>query len=373
MNKPMPYSAIPPCAWPPQLRRLIDLRHAPIKPLEKMSVAAGWRDTTYNYYLSNVGFFVGWLQWTDRFQDTWDLHQYATPDVIGAYVEDLRVFTLSSRTIANRVDGVRAALAALSSGYPTAWLMRGINELRKELSDRRRTGERSQHTSELVSLGMELMNQAGRPGSNQRDVTKAILYRDGLMIVFLALAVPRLSPLQVMQLGQHLVPHDGSFKIQWTPQEMKEGKAYEALLPLELAKLFQRYIDEFRSVLLALARGGPAKAVPAVWVSCVGRQLSRGGIKHAIKKHTKLRFGESVFPHAFRHSAATSLALDRPDLIRVATPLLQHQSESSRNLYVLADKIDASREFGEALDRRRFRRRRRRPATNDAESADQGT
>jgi integrase len=106
-------------------------------------------------------------------------------------------------------------------------------------------------------------------------------------------------------------------------------------------------------------------------VSWHGGQLSRNAINHAIKKRTKLAFGESVFPHAFRHSAATSLALDRPDLIRIATPLLQHQSATSRELYVLADEFEASRKFGEALDLRRFGRQHRRLRTRNAVIDDQ--
>ena len=363
MPKLMPFSAVKPDAWPPQFRRLLDLRHAQTGPLELPSVASGWRETTFNLHLWNVGYFVGWLKWSDRFQGTSDLYEYATPEVIGAYVDDMRGFALSTRTIATRVDGVRAALTALSPSYPTDWLMHGINQLRDEPSDRRRTRQRSQHTARLVELGMDLMNQACRPCSNQRDVMKAILYRDGLMIVFLALAVPRLSPLSVMALEQHLVAHDGVFKISWSAQEMKEGKAFAAQLDPELSALFQRYFDGFRPILLARTQGNTSEA--AVWLSRDGGQLSRGGIRHAIKKRTKLEFGESVFPHAFRHSAATSLALDRPDLIRIATPLLQHQSATSRELYVLADEFDASQKFGQALDLRRFGQRRARKPTRN--------
>ena len=130
MPKLMPFSAVKPDAWPPQFRRLLDLRHAQSGPLELPSVASGWRETTFNLHLWNVGYFVGWLKWSGRFQDTTDLYEYATPEIIGAYVDDMRGFALSTRTIATRVDGVRAALTALSPSYPTDWLMHGINKLR---------------------------------------------------------------------------------------------------------------------------------------------------------------------------------------------------------------------------------------------------
>jgi hypothetical protein len=69
---------------------------------------------------------------------------------------------LSTRTIATAWTAC-ARLTALSPSYPTDWLMHGINKLRHEPSDRRRTRQRSQHTARLVELGMDLMNQACRP------------------------------------------------------------------------------------------------------------------------------------------------------------------------------------------------------------------
>jgi integrase/recombinase XerD len=373
MTKLVPFSAIKPDAWPPQFRRLLDLRHAPSRPLETPNVAAGWRDTTFEFHLWNVGFFTGWLNWTGRFQEAAELQEYATPEIVGAYVDDMRGFNLSTRTIANRVDGVRAALAALSPGYETDWLMCGINRLRAEPSDRRRTGQRSQHTGRIVDAGMALMNEAVRAGSNQKDVERAILYRDGLMIVFLALAVPRLACLHCMALGQHLVEHDAVFRITWSAKEMKEAQAYEARLDPELSDLFRRYLDEFRPILVAEERRSPAAAGTALWIGRFGRPLERRVMYNAIITRTAEAFGESVFPHAFRHSAASSLALDRPDLISIATPLLQHQAATSRELYILADEFAASQKFGEALDVRRFGGRRGRQSARTVKSDNHGS
>lgn len=356
MTKLVPYSAVKPEDWPPEFRRLLDLRMTPTGPLEMPSVAAGWRATTYEFHIGNVSYFAGWLAWTKRLRDGGDLRDYATSEIIGTYVDDMRGYDLSTRTIANRVDGVRAALAAISPDYRTDWLMRGINRLRLEHSDRRCTSQRSRHTADLVALGMTLMNQACLPNSNRSVVSRAIAYRDGLIIAFLALAVPRLSPLHAMDLGQHLIARGDVYQIKWSAREMKEGKAFEAHLDRELSHLFRRYVDEFRPILLA-GNAAAGKTV-AVWIARGGGQLSRKGIYRMITKRTKDDFGASVFPHSFRHSAATSLALARPDLIHLATPLLQHQAETSRDLYVLADKISVSRKFGDALNRRRFRRAR---------------
>jgi integrase len=373
MPKLLPFSALKPDAWPPQIHRLFNLRQAPAGPLAKSSVAAGWRDTTFDLHVWNVGFFLGWLKWTDRLQVATELQGYITPDIVGDYVDEMRGFKLSPRTIATRVDGVRAALTALAPGVPTDWLMCGINKLRAEPSDRRRTAQRSQHTGRIVGAGMALMNEAVRVGSNQKDVERAILYRDGLMIVFLALAVPRLACLHRMALGQHLVEHDAVFRIAWSAKEMKEAQAYEARLDPELSDLFRRYLGEFRPILVAQEPRNPGAAGTALWVGRQGRALGRRVMYEAIIKRTAEAFGDSVFPHAFRHSAASSLALDRPDLISIATPLLQHQAATSRELYILANEFAASQRFGEALDARRFGGRRGRQRIRIVKSATHGS
>jgi len=353
MPKILPFSAVEPAAWPPAFRRLHVLRKKPSGPLDKPSVAATWRTTTFNLHVWSVGYFVGWLQWSQRFKVDAELQEYVTPEIMGAYVDDMRTANMSSRTMATRVDGVRAALTALSPAVGTNWLMRGINLLRAEPSDRRRIQERSRHTFDIVEAGMSLMREATRGGSSLSALKRAILFRDGLLIVFMALAVPRRNTVHLMMLGKHLEEKGTIFKVAWSGAEMKEDRGYEAQLGLELSELIRRYLDEFRPVLLARAGRSAMEAQTAVWLGRDGRKLGYDAIYRTIIKRTEAAFGKSIFPHAFRHSAATSLALDRPDLISIATPLLQHGAEASRELYVLADKVEASRKFGDTLQKRR--------------------
>ena len=96
----------------------------------------------------------------------------STVDTVRAYVDDMRRFGLAPPTIANRIDGVRAAVSVLAPDQDTAWLMAGINRLRAEHSDRRRKRERIQHTADVVAVGMDLMRNARRsdlPSSSSRD------------------------------------------------------------------------------------------------------------------------------------------------------------------------------------------------------------
>lgn len=358
MRRLVPFSAISFQAWPPGFQRLRYLRHAKAGPFIKHNVAATWSEGTYELNVSNVSYFVGWLKWSSRLDRHAELSIWVTPEIMAAYVQDMRDAGLSPRSIANRVDGVRAALSALSPEIPTPWLMRGINMLRAEPSDRRRTQARTQHTARIVELGVSLMKQAVAEDGDATAHQRAVLYRDGLIIAFMALAVPRLKTVSLMQLGQHLVRQQDRYRIAWSAREMKERRPHEGQLGPELSELIQRYLDEFRPVLTTKSKNRKRSAQSAVWVNKHGGPLSAKGIYNLIVERTGTAFGTPMFPHAFRHSAATTLVLERPDLIRLVTPLLQHRDSSSREFYVLADNVEAGHRYGAVIAARRSKRRR---------------
>jgi integrase/recombinase XerD len=172
-------------------------------------------------------------------------------------------------------------------------------------------------------------------------------------LVFAALAVPRIGALSTMALGQHIVGSDGSYRISWSAAEMKAGQPYDARLGPELSELLDTYIAMFRPILLARRCQGQTSEEIGLWLSSFGKQLSSNRIYQVIIERTGAVFDESVFPHALRHGAATTLAVERPDLIDIVKPLLQHSDARSGEHYNLAGGIEASSRFGDALQERR--------------------
>lgn len=349
MKTLVPFSMVKPDGWPASFRRLVEARTPPPDPLAKRSKAVGWKESTYKQYVSSLGYFLGWLRWSERYQEGVELAGYVTVEIAGAYRDDMEEFGLSPPLIANRLDGIRAAVQALAPEYDTSWLMLGINRLRDMPSDRRRTRERIQHTADVVKVGTNLMRDATQMEDAQA-FKRDLQFRDGLLLVFMALAVPRINVVPKMRLGQHLIRLGDSFKIVWSKEEMKSDQPYSARLVPELSELIARYLDEFRPGLLARNHEPGAAKEMAVWLTRHGTPLSQGAIYHAIIKRTCKAFAESIFPHALRHGATTTLAVERPDLIDIATPLLQHRQSGSRQRYNLAASIEASSEYGDALD-----------------------
>lgn len=351
MTPKIPYLAIKPTAWPTSFLRFIALRTDPEDPLTA-NRTSGWRSTTFRQYVNSIGHFLGWLRWSGRYRDDLDIVQFVSVSTVRAFVEDMRQFGLAPPTIANRIDGVRAALSALAPEQDTKWLMAGINRLRAQPSDRRRKHERVQHTADVVEVGMDLMRGA-MEDEKSHPVFRAIRFRDGMILVFGALAVPRIGALRVMALGRHIAGSGESYRIAWSAAEMKAGQPYEARLGSDLSRLLDDYITRFRPILLARRLKSQGNEKQELWLSWSGRQLSYSSIYNIITQRTGAVFDKSIYPHALRHGAATTLAVERPDLIDIATPLLQHRDERSRGYYNLANGIAASTRFGDALRERR--------------------
>ena len=352
MKALIPFSMVKKDAWPAHFLRFIALRTPSDDPLAR-GRAARWRPTTFSQYVTGISYFLGWLHWSGRYRDDLEVVEYVTIDTVRAYVEDMRRFGLAPPTIANRLDGVRAALSVLASDENTSWLMAGINKLRNEQSDRRRKRERIQHTADVVAVGMGLMRGA-MADDKSHPLFRATRFRDGMILVFGALAVPRIGALSIMALGQHIVGSADSYRISWSAADMKGGQPYDARLGPELSELLDAYIGTFRPILLVRRSQGQKSKETGLWLSKFGKQLSSHGIYQVITKRTGAVFDEPVFPHALRHGAATTLAVERPDLIDIVKPLLQHGDERSREHYNLAGGIAASTKFGDTLQERRI-------------------
>ena len=349
----IPYSRLPLEDWPAAVLPLLEFRQKPVKRFGRKSRSANWRQGTADLYITGTAYFLGWLRYTDRLEASLPFNAYLIEDVLGAYVEDMQGYGLSSRTIANRLDAVRAATQVLHPGIDSRWIMDAVIRLRDEPSDRRRTRQRMQPTGVMVDLGMTLIRQAMRPDSDLSQFWRAILFRDGLLLVFTSLVVPRLHPLAIMTINQHLVRAGDVYDLHWSADEMKENRPYDGRMGTELSALFTLYLSDFRPI-LADRRAPGTEPTNAVWLSRFGTPLSESGIYEAFISRTEAAFGESVFPHACRHGAATTLAMERPDLIEIITPLLQHRSESCREIYDMAESFEVGEEFGATLDASRF-------------------
>ena len=99
-----------------------------------------------------------------------------------------------------------------------------------------------------------------------------------------------------------------------------------------------------------------------MWVSKDGSPLTEIAFYFRIKKRTEAAFGRSVNPHLFRHSAATTIAIERPEQVQMASAVLDHKLPlTTERHYNLAQTINAANRYHEELAKLRRRLRRKGP------------
>ena len=117
-----------------------------------------------------------------------------------------------------------------------------------------------------------------------------------------------------------------------------------------LVPYLEHYLTNVRSVLLQ----GKAPAVgqeALLWYTTNGRALSARRFHQCLCEHTKAAFDCSVNPHLFRDCAATTIALDNPEHVRVAAQVLGHASfATTERHYRMSRSAEATRIYQTVLD-----------------------
>jgi integrase len=264
-----------------------------------------------------------------------------TPSRTKTYVEHLESLKNGTWTILGRLKDLGAAAKVMSPNGD--W--RFINDISSRIRTRHRP-VRDKHnmklTDDLLALGLQLMNKA----KSKTGLRAAVLFRDGLLIAFLALTALRRRNLAGLRLGKNLIETNGRWTIELQEDETKTHAPHELELPDLLVEPLCVYFRKYRPVLASL-HGRWCKPVgDALWVSKDGSPMTQMAIYDRIRAHTKKAFGVPMNPHLFRDAAATIMAIADPQHIRASAPLLGHRSFSTteRN-YIQAKGFEAQRKF----------------------------
>jgi site-specific recombinase XerD len=99
-------------------------------------------------------------------------------------------------------------------------------------------------------------------------------------------------------------------------------------------------------VLAALKNRWAKPIGDALWVSSHGSPMTQMALYDQVRQRTREGLGKGVNPHLFRDAAATTLAVEDPQHVRLATPLLGHRhTGTTERHYQQAQAIEAHREF----------------------------
>ena len=187
---------------------------------------------------------------------------------------------------------------------------------------------------------------AGGPGMGMAE--RALLFRDGLLIILTALRTIRRRNLWQMTLGEHLRKAGDRWILLFDRTETKNRHPLETNFPEEHAPHLERYLDHWRPIIPG------AGSHQWVWASPKGGRLGLCNLNAVVIRHTTGKFGFHVNLHRFRHAAITTIAYHAPDQIAVSNGLLHHVSpDTAPERYNLASSFQASRTYAELIQKKR--------------------
>jgi integrase len=210
---------------------------------------------------------------------------------------------------------------------------------------------------DLLTLGHQLMDQAEQAGQDH-PWCRALLFRDGLALALLAQRPLRRANFAGLLLGQHLLQRGAGWWLQIEAQETKTHALIEVPWPEALVPALEQYLSRWRPILLgrriSWSAGAPA-AGTALWVSSRGAAMGGQALYDMTTKRTRLAFGKALNPHLFRDCAATSIAIEDPVHVRIASQVLGHRSQATTERYYnQARTVEAARQWQATLDQLRM-------------------
>jgi integrase len=315
--------------WPDLDRRLWNAALMPGDLLEDGGARSRYSD------LSNLTVVTGygrWLTWLDRqglLGSRAKPDERITPCRVRDYVTALEAVN-ATLTVLSRLQQLRAAAIVMGPQQDWSWISRIISRVQSRHRPARPKRPRLIAVTELFDLGLTLMAGTDREHVAKR---KAILYRDGLMIALLAARPLRLRNLLGLVLNDTLVRVRDLWLIQIPAADTKTKEPIELYWPEPLIAPLETYLTCHR-IVLGQGYGRWTRHIDGVlWLSANGLPMTRHTAYMRIAARTRDGLGRSINPHLFRDCAATSIAIDDPDHIGIASRLLSHRAASTAERY----------------------------------------
>jgi integrase/recombinase XerD len=284
-----------------------------------------------------------WLAWLDG--KGWLDNRVApgdriTPDRVRTYVADLEAENASGTVVARLIE-LKVMAGVMDPGRDWSWIYRIASSIRARHQPARPKRHRLVDITRLFDLGIDLMAEAENQSTRLRRF-KA--YRDGLMIALLASRPLRLRNLTGLALDRTLVRRGDTWWVQIPAAETKTKEPIELPWPEFLAPHLETYLADHRAGILALRGSGSGTARKALWLSMYGAPMNDNAIYTRIVARTREGLGQPIYPHLFRDCAATSIAINDPAHVGIASRLLAHRTGSTTERYYnQARSVEASR------------------------------
>jgi integrase len=294
---------------------------------------AGYSHFSNRAVVAGYGRWLKWLERQELLDSGLNPGHRITPSRVRAYVADLEKNN-ATQTLLNRLQELRAGAQIMAPQQNWSWINRVASTIRARHRPARPKRQRLVHSKVLFDLGLDLITRAesAKTAGRRAILQRAILHRDGLIVGVLAACQLRLGNLAGLVLDHTLVRHGTQWWIQIPAAETKNKEPIEKPWPEQLTAPLETYLACHRDVLLGLGRNSQ-RSGGALWLSFLGSRMTMAGIYGVVIARTREGLGRAINPHLFRDCAVTSLAIDDPGHIGIATRLLGHRSASTTERY----------------------------------------
>lgn len=328
--------------WPEQDRAAWDALFAKGSILDGTGPLAHWAPATRIKCAQSYGFWLAFLAQMERLEESVPPADRLTVETVAAYIDDA-LLRCTVETVHMRLAELLSIARAMAPGREWAWLERAVRCLRAQCQHGRLKPRAGISARELYDWGLARM-QASEAAKDLSDKVRAVRFREGLTVSLLIARPLRLRSFLNLEIDRHLIRRGGRSVITLAPEDVKDQKAREYPFPSGLERAMRRYLEWHRPILL------DGTASRALWITKDGRPFSVPGFVGQLAKLTTREFGETLRPHAFRHIAATTIAIDDPEHYRIVASILGHSSLAmAEKHYNRARGVEALRSFQELM------------------------
>lgn len=338
------FSSLKVADWPQRDRELWEQARSPGSLFDDEGLAAAWRQPTVINTEYNYGTFLWWLA------SKGELDVQARPanrantaslqSFISAYAEGHARSSVAAvvRTIA---DMVRVT----EPEADCQWIYNLAHRLKRGATPVKAPAQRRSPVLHLIRTG-DLLIKQGRDLLHDDPVAGAVMVRDGLLIVMTTALPLRRRNIAGLRIGHSLIRGETAYRVEFTGSETKNGRDLEGNYPESLTTDIDGYVEVVRPI---LRRNASGEDDGWLWLARGGQPMLGATISKRMRELTAQHVGVPLAAHAFRHSAATDIAIHDPQHVGIIKSVLGHASPLSAVHYNLAATSVSARRYQDLM------------------------
>ena len=316
--------------WPIADQALWRAATQPVGPFGKKNPAISWSVARRHIVEDGYGQWLAWLSTKGGLDPALRPGLRVTRERVRCYVDNIGA-RLAPVSVAMMIGSLVRIMVALEPTLDWAWLRAVYQHLKTTARPSRDKRKAVVPAKDLYDLGIHLMQDAEACSAGSCLV--ATQFRDGLMIALLATLPVRMANFSRIELGKHLVARGAEYWLVFSAEETKNGRHIEAPLPEHIVPYLVHHLQVHRPALLGLRKNWLLPTPRALWINRLGQMMGENAIRDQIKRRTRAALGHAIWPHLFRDCVATSIAIEKPDIVAIAADILGHASFATTDKY----------------------------------------